>query len=142
MRGLESYLIPLSFFAMVILIVYFVGKRNHAERMELIRRGIDPVPYNFRMKFHSGGSGQYSLLLGIILLAVSLAASLSFWTSDAVLKTGGWMFMLSCLFGGAGFIIYWKLTAADRERALKIKEELLLRPGNDFAPEVKPEEKE
>ncbi len=132
-------MVPLGAFVMIVLIVYFGVHRKHMENVELIKRGINPEKYNIKLP------GKLGLPFGVVFLALGLGFMISMLMVGEAFErhnAEALGFTLASLIGGIGLIIYWKLTAADRERALKIKEELLLRPGTDFAPDVKPEEKE
>ena len=128
---LVAILVPLGFFVMVVLVVYFGVSRKHSERVELIKRGINPEKYDIKLP------GKLGLPLGVVFLALGIGPLL------AQIITGDWQhtdelgLALASLIGGIGFIVYWKMTAADRERALKLKEELILRPGPDFEPNGK-----
>ena len=131
---MEEILIPLGAFAMVVLIVYFGVSRRHSERVELIKRGINPEKYDIKLP------GRLGLPSGVILLALGVG----FFVPTMII--GDWNdaneigWSLACIIAGVGLIIYWKITASDRERALKLKEELILRDGPDFEPDRKPEE--
>ena len=131
-------LVPLALFAMIVLIVYFGLTKRHALNVELIKRGINPAKYDIKLP------GRLGLPVGVILLAIGLGAVVSILVTGEMSDPDAFWFFLACLFGGIGMIIYWKMTASDRERALKIKEDLILKPGPDFQPnaqiEQKPEE--
>jgi uncharacterized protein DUF6249 len=127
-------LIPFGFFTMIILIVYFAVHRKHMENVELIKRGINPEKYNIKLP------GKLGLPWGVVLLALGIGPLIAMITTGEVLNsrnTDELGLALAGIIGGIGLIIYWKMTAADRERALKIKEELLLREGPDFTPDAK-----
>lgn len=130
-------MIPFGAFAMIVLIVYFGVTRKHAENVELIKRGINPEKYNIKLP------GKLGLPLGVVFLALGTGPLIAQILTGRLLdrgNVGNLGLALASLIGGIGLIIYWKVTADDRERALKIKETLLLREGPDFAPDAKPEE--
>ncbi|MBW7995245.1 MAG: hypothetical protein FVQ81_01490 [Candidatus Glassbacteria bacterium] len=125
--------IPIAGFAALVLIVYFGVTRKHSENVELIKRGINPEKYNIKLP------GRLGLPFGVVFLALGLGFLIAMIATGKMYHTNELGWALASLIGGIGLIIYWKMTASDRERALKIKEELLLRPGTDFAPDNKPE---
>ncbi len=130
-------MIPIAGCAMIVLIVYFGVTRKHAENIELIKRGINPEKYNIKLP------GKLGLPFGVVFLALGIGPLIAMIVTGQVLKTSNadeLGLALASLIGGIGFIIYWKMTADDRERALKIKETLLLREDTDFTPDAKPEE--
>ncbi|MEW5961818.1 MAG: DUF6249 domain-containing protein [Chloroflexota bacterium] len=126
----------LAFFAMIVLIVYFGVTKKHAQNVELIKRGINPEKYNIKLP------GRLGLPWGVVFLALGLGSTIAMVISGDWHDADEFGLALAGIIGGIGLIIYWKMTASDRERALKIKETLLLREGPDFEPNgVKPEEK-
>lgn len=134
MFWMTSFLVPLGLFTMIVLVLYFGISSKHSERVELIKRGINPEKYSIRLP------GSMGLPIGVVFLAVGLgffvpAIITGDWEESAEI---GWS--LAFLIAGIGLIVYWRMTSADRERALKIKEELLLREGPDFEPDRKPVE--
>jgi len=132
MGEMVAILVSLGFFGMVVMVIYLGVSRKHTERVELIKRGINPEKYDIKLP------GKLGLPFGVVFLALGIGPLV------AQLITGDWQhtdelgLALASLVGGIGFIVYWKMTAADRERALKIKETLILKPGTDFEPERKP----
>ncbi len=124
-------LIPFGVFAMIVLIVYFAVHRKHVENVELIKRGINPEKYNIKLP------GKLGLPLGVVFLALGLGSLIAMIITGDLHDTDELGLTLAGIIGGIGLIVYWKMTAADRERALKIKEELLLREGPDFTPDIK-----
>ena len=111
--------INLIIFGSIAVIVIFVTSRNHAERMELIKRGMNPV-----RRVAPPRTGSKSLFLGLVLAAIGLSLLISCVFSndfDNEKLTAGLMLLL----GGASFLAYWKLTAGDRERAVKAYEQHL-----------------
>ena len=94
-------------------VIIVIAILRHRQRIELIRQGINPdqgIQY----------PKQKSLLWGLLLLGLGIAAiAQMIWSGNHDLMTFGF------LFTGAGiaFLVYWKLTAPDRERAKKMFEE-------------------
>ena len=107
-------LIPLAMFGAITAIIIYTSSRRHKERLELIRRGMTPVS--------PPGSGGFALFLGLggsaVGLALIVSAVLVARGLDREMLTGG----IITLFGGAAFLLYWKLTAGDREKAFKAYE--------------------
>ncbi len=116
---LVPILVPLGLFGMITAIVIFIASRRHKERIELIKRGINPVQLNPHLK------GNSALLLGLICIAFGLALLISVIVDlknfDQDMLTGG----LISLLCGVSLIVYWKLTAGDRERAFQSYERYL-----------------
>jgi hypothetical protein len=133
-RILMDAFIPLALCCMVVLIVIFIIHRYHSARMELIRRGINPMKYRVRVP------GQGMIGWGIVLLGLGLGGI------AATIVTRNMIFqiiMLSVAFAlaGIGFIIYWKISAPERDHALKLKERLLFSPEPGIKSDAKlPEE--
>lgn len=101
-------------FAAPTAVIIVIAILRHRQRMELIRQGINPdqgiPPY----------PKQKPLLWGLLFLGIGIAAiAQMIWSGNHDLMTFGF------LFTGAGiaFLVYWKLTAPDRERARKMFEE-------------------
>ena len=114
---MTEVLVPLTVFASITAIVIFIASRRHNERMEMIKRGINPV------RLAPPKTGGKTLLFGLICIAVGLALLIS------VLSTGfartdhdTLSIALMFLLGGVSLLVYWKLTAGDRERALRAYE--------------------
>jgi len=123
---MEGILVPLGLFAMVVLVIYFVGSRRHQERMELIKQGINPT----RLQVTAPGNG--SLLWGLLLVAVGLALVIQYAFVEQDHDTMG--FGLAALFGGAALLAYYKVTAPQRERALKLHEQHLVEISQPLRP--------
>ena len=114
MAYLTGILVPLSFFALVALIVYFVISYPHKERMEMLRMGLTPPP--------GGGLlwGPASLWLGLVIGGIGLALLLyQVFGYDKESLAGG----LVCLFIGIGMVVYYKVTAPQREQLMRLQEE-------------------
>ncbi|MBT4510683.1 MAG: hypothetical protein HOC20_00545 [Chloroflexi bacterium] len=131
MGEMVAILVPLGTFAMVVLIVYFGVHRKHLENVELIKRGINPEKYQIKLP------GKLGLPWGVVFLALGLGSLIAMIIAGDLHDADELGLALAGIIGGIGLIIYWRLTADDRERALKIKEELLLREGPDFTPDAK-----
>jgi hypothetical protein len=96
-------------------VIIVIAILRHRQRMELIRQGINPD-----QGILPGYPKQKSLLWGLLLLGIGIAAIASvIWSGDHNLMTFG------IIFTGAGIasLVYWKLTAPERERARKLFEE-------------------
>ena len=117
-----EHLVPLVLFGCVTGIIIFIASRRHRERIELIKK--DKFSY-----LHTPAppkTGSKSLFLGIFAVGIGLALLLSavlVQNSDRDMITGS----LLCLFGGGAMLLYWKLTAKDREYARRMTEEQLAR---------------
>jgi len=111
-------LIPLFLFGAITAIIIYTSSRRHKERLELIRRGMNPVS--------PPGSGGFALFLGLGGAAIGLALIVSAILVargglDREMLTGG----IITFFGGAAFLLYWKLTAGDREKAFRAYEKAI-----------------
>lgn len=133
MKELAFSISAVGTFAAIVLIVYFLVRSLHEQRMALIRKGVNPLKYR-RTHF----SGQYSLFWGILCFSLGMG-----WTL-ALLFTGHWKdqhsvgafgFSLAAILGGIGFIVNWKVTAPEREQMRKMLEQQFTRTGTDFAPD-------
>jgi preprotein translocase subunit YajC len=124
-------IVPIGIFTTVVLVVYFVGSRRHQERMELIKQGINPVSTKVSTP------GTASLLWGLLLAAAGLGMVITFITGhgdDATLAFG-----LVFLLGGVSLIVYYVLTKPQRERAMRLQEELISAQATQLKPEEKVE---
>jgi hypothetical protein len=102
---------------MIAAIVIYGASRRHQERMELIKKGVNPLLF-------TESSGNKSLWLGILAFGIGAALLIAkFVTSsnDHDMLTGG----LILTFAGIALIAFWKLTAGDRVRARRIQDELI-----------------
>ena len=110
-------LIPLFMFGCITAIFIYTSSRRHKERLELIRRGLNPVS--------PPGKGGFPLFLGLGSSAIGLAlitsAVLVARSLNRDMLTGG----IITLFCGAAFLLYWKLTAGDREKAFRAYEKAI-----------------
>lgn len=138
-------IVVLGAFAMVLLTTFFKARFEYLQNVELIKHGINPNDNRIPRYLLRSIPGRYSLVFGIIFLSLGLGFVITYfvtslWQNDHYM--GGFALSLASLLGGIGFIALWKLTAPQRERALKIQEEFLLsqKLDFDFKPEKKPEE--
>lgn len=126
-----AILIPISSFAMVVLVIWIIVSRSHNERMELIKQGINPAT----TKVSTPGTG--SLLWGLLLTAVGLGMVITFITGhgdDEILSFG-----LVFLLGGISLIVYYVLTKPQRERAMRLQEQLIAAQASQLKPAEKVE---
>jgi len=142
-------IVVLVAFAIGALNTFFKARFEYLQNVELIRRGIKPNDKRTQRQSlrHLGLSipGQYSIIFGIFFLSLGLGFVISFlisglWQNDHYM--GGLAFSLASLLAGIGCIAHWKLTAPQRERALKFQEEMLRSQDFDLnsEPEKQPEE--
>ena len=107
-------LVPIFLFGSIAAIIIYKSSRSHKERLELIRRGMNPIS--------PPGSGGFALFLGLggsaVGMALIVSAVLVSRSFDRDMLTGG----IIVLFSGAAFMLYWKLTAKDREKAFNAYE--------------------
>ena len=118
--------IPFFFLLAVVIIVLYTTSRRHRERMEMIQRGVDPSLFT---GITTSRFGSKTLFLGLLGAAVGLAFLIgSFLThhGDEGMIVAGLLF----LFGGGAMLLYWKLTAKDRDRERRLQEEHLARSAN------------
>ena len=111
---MTDVIIPITMFGCVTAIIIFITARRHQERMELIKRGLNPI------RIEPPKTGSYSLFFGLALVAVGLALIFGHFTGDNESET--LLAGMIVLFGGISFITFWKLTAPDRERTIKAYE--------------------
>ncbi len=111
---LTGILVSLGSFALVVLIVYFVTSYRYRERMEMLKMGLSPPP--------RVGSvlGTRSLWLGLVIGGIGSALLLhQFFGYDKERLLQG----VVCLFIGAGMVVYYKMTAPQREQQRRLQEE-------------------
>ena len=95
-------------------VIIIIAVLRHRQRIEFIRQGINP----------DQGIPQYPkqkpLLWGVLLLGLGIAGiASSVWRGDADLTRFGFLFIGA----GIALLVYWRLTAPDRERARRLFEE-------------------
>ena len=112
-------LIPITLFGCITGIIVFIAARRHKERLELIKQGKFPDMHAPTPQ----KTGSKSLFLGLFAFGAGIALLLSavlVQNSDRDLITTS----LVLLFCGGALLLYWRLTAKDREYARRINEEL------------------
>ena len=112
-----------SLFACVTAVILYYGYRHHMERMELINRGIHDF---VKVPARKGGK---SLLFGLFIAGIGLALLIH----ALVYNFDKHIFAASlyCLFGGGALVLYWKVTATDREQACRWYEQSMTRKSDD-----------
>ena len=103
---------PLIVFAAIVAIVVPIAVFRHKERMAMIKKGKNPYPLMAYPR-----SGRITLFIGLGAIAFGLALLIS---ALFVLDESNhpvMMVALICLFSGGASLIFWKLTAKDREEA-------------------------
>jgi len=128
MEYLVAILIPLGFFAAVVLVVYFVTLRRHAERMEMIRQGFYPKDNIIKIP------GTRSLFWGLILIALGIAGIIYFIVIGKIDDPDNLYLVLAACISGAASLLYYRLSAPQRERAMRLYEQQIA--AGDF-PSVK-----
>lgn len=104
--------IPFLTLLVIMIITLFVISRRHRERMEMIRKGINPFEISPQIKKNGGNKILFLGLLGTFAgFALAISAGLIQRRFDPDMMTAGLLFMAS----GISFIIYWKLTSSQRE---------------------------
>jgi len=95
-------------------VIIIIAVLRHRQRIEFIRQGINPdqgIPQYPKQK---------SLLWGVLLLGLGIAGiASSIWSGNHDLMTFGFLFIGA----GIALLVYWRLTAPDRERARRLFEE-------------------
>jgi hypothetical protein len=109
---MDIFEIPFLTLLAIAIITLYVISRRHRERMEMIRKGINPFDIQQTQKKTGGNRILFLGLLGTFAgLALALSAGLIQRRFDPDMMTAGLLFMSS----GISFIIYWKLTSSQRE---------------------------
>ena len=115
---LKGILIPIAVFTAIVLPIIFIARYRHNERMQLLRQGINPAITLPEIP------GKKSLLGGLVLIFLGSALliySLVVHKQSDILK-----FSIVFLSIGAALLVYWKVTAPERQRLTKLYEEKLL----------------
>jgi|GEM_PF-2309738 len=128
--SLFDIIMPIIVFPSIVLIVYFLVSRYHATRVEMIRQGINPLKYGIRVP------GQGMVVWGIIFLSLGIGGIVGIIVKGAP-NFLSIVFSVASVLGGIGFISYWKVSAADRERALRMKERMLSDSDLNFGSNTK-----
>jgi len=86
-------------------------------RVEMLRKGVNTFMGT------PARTGSITLLIGLVSIATGLAFFVNAFIHyfDKVLFSIG----LYCLFGGCAFLVYWKVTAKDREKKCQWYEQTL-----------------
>ena len=105
-------------FGSFVAIIIYVTSRRHSERIEMIRRGMNPAPAPPRV-------GGKALFLGLAGIAVGLALLVGGMVDSGGIDSDMLNAGLLCLFGGGALMLYWKLTAGDREQARRVYDKYL-----------------
>lgn len=114
-------------FGGIAVVIIMITYLRHKERMEMIRRGTNSYAFIKAPKIKTGSSSLFFGLLGIFLgLAMIISAVLIQRRYDPDLMTAGLLFTS----GGGAILLYWKLTAKDREHAKKLYKEHLASLNN------------
>jgi len=110
MSDLIPIVVPLGLFAAIAVPVILLARYRHNERMEMLRQGMNPPP---------AVPGRGALFWGLVftfvgtaLAAVSFMPEEDFWVGAAV-----------SLSLGAAMLVYYKITAPERERMTRGHEE-------------------
>lgn len=104
-------------------VIIVLAKLWHERRMEMIRQGINP---SMRTAINNAPAypGEKSLLWGLIMAFLGVAAIIS--TSINSHSDPDFMNLgLLSLGAGLALLVYWKLTAPERERARRLFEDKL-----------------
>jgi hypothetical protein len=118
MLGVEV-LVPLGMLLFAAVIVYIVVSTRHKERMELIHRGINPN------RPETPSTGTKSLLWGMIFAALGLAGIIYFIVLGRIEDSDMLFFAIAGFVAGGALLLYHKLTAPQRERAMNLYEKHL-----------------
>ena len=106
-------LVPLAFFAAIAVPIIFLARYRHNERMELIRQGINPqMP---------GVTGRGALAWGLLFTFVGIALFLSYFIAG---EKGLLIASIIVASPGIAMLVYYKVTAPERERMMRRYEEL------------------
>jgi len=103
---------PVLFFVSVVVIVVTIAALRHKERIALIKKGKNPYPLVAYPK-----TGRSALFIGLVAVAFGLALLISGFFVIEESNHPVTMVALICLFSGGASLIFWKLTAKDREES-------------------------
>ena len=103
---------PVLFFLSIVAIVVTVAALRHKERIALIKQGKNPYPLVAYPR-----TGKSALFIGLVAVAFGLALLISgiFVLEESNRPVS--MTALICIFGGCASLLFWKLTARDREES-------------------------
>jgi hypothetical protein len=109
-------------------VIITIAILKHRQKMEMVRQGINP---NVDTPSYPG---KGPLLWGMILTGIGIASIASaFFDTDHDLMRFGFLF----LGAGIALLVYWFLTAPERNRAIQIYEERM-RAEREYSPERRP----
>ena len=117
--------IPFVTLVGIIIIVIYITSKRHKERMELIRKGINPNAFEQQMP--QTNPGNKTLFIGLIGTAIGFACFISSIFGQRGINHEVFTIALLFMFGGGAMLLYWKLTEKDRENAQRMQEELFAR---------------
>ena len=130
----------LVFFGSITAIVVYIAYSRHKERMEMIRKGINPVLF---AKRPNPATGNTTLFIGLVIFAIGLALLVGAIFVQRYFDRGMMTASMVNLFAGGAMLLYWKLTAKDRENARRLYEEHLARETEEYSlPDDKEEKSE
>lgn len=135
---MEEFLVPLAFFGSIVAIVIFITSRRNRERIEMIRKGMVPNKYITKPQLKTGSR---TLFWGILAVAIGLALVISSVFIQKNFDRDMMTIALLFLCGGGAMLLYWKLTAKDREHARRLQEEHLARTAEGEQLPINKEEK-
>ena len=117
----------LIIFTTIATVIIVVAMYRHKEHMNMIQK--DKYPY---VRIPQVSYGSMTLLFGLIVIGVGLALMISsvfvmrYFDRDLMIAS------LILLFSGGATMLYWKLTANDREFARRIHQEHLTRIAKEY----------
>ena len=118
--------VPFFVLLAVVIIVLYTTSRRHRERMEMIHKGITPSLFTEMSTSRSDSKSLFLGLLGAAAGCAFLIGSFLMDHGDEGMSVAGLLF----LFCGGAMLLYWKLTAKDREQERRIREEYLAKSAN------------
>ena len=128
MEGILAILLIFGGIPATIILIY-VASRRHKERMEMISKGVNQSLF---IEPPDPKTGNSTLLFGLFAVAIGLAFTISsifiMENFDRDMMTVAMVFLL----GGGSLLLYWRLTAKDRERARRLQEEHLARLHEEY----------
>ncbi len=137
MEGILAILLIFGGIPATIILIY-VASRRHKERMEMISKGVNQSLF---IEPPDPKTGNSTLLFGLFAVAIGLAFTISsifiMENFDRDMMTVAMVFLL----GGGSLLLYWRLTAKDREFARRIHQEHLTRIAEEYSPSGDQEEK-
>ena len=103
---IAGILISLSFFAMIVLSLYFYFKARNRERMALIDKGAD------LSKFYKKPNGHLLLKNGMFLTGIAIGLLVAYLLNEITAMNGVVAyFSMILLFGGLSLILYYPISA-------------------------------